>query len=406
LDLLPADIVSLSTFEPSRIPLRVNAKATRQLTVNIFLSEFIPPKTNYAANLRIKSLDKEIDQKQTLTLRAIPFKELLQISLVKDKEISPGKENSFLVSVKNKGSEFIENAELRFTSDAFTHKQLINLQPLKTRDFPITINLDPAVDPSVYSLNLEVFYEDEIIGDYSTDIDVVEYKSSKDKTSQETSFLEKRLIFTRTNDGNTQITSGYSAQLKPFEKIFTSFSPGPSRQIKEEGVYKYEWDFTIKPQHRYDIIVETDYKPLFYLFILFLVAVYLIFLWINHGVIVTKKVIKTGKEMKVALLVKNNLGIPVKNVELRDILPKSIHPSKEYATIKPNKIERFEHSLHLTWDLLHLDKGEERIVSYKLEPKMHLLGKLKLPPARVRYEHKGKDTKHFSNSVSLYPKRE
>ena len=406
LDLLPANIVGLSTFDPSRIPLSINAKATRQLIVNIFLSELIPPNTNYATNLRIKSLDKEIDQKHTLTLRAIPFKELLQISFIKDKEISPGKENNFLVSIKNKGSEFIENAELKLTSDAFVHKQLINLQPLKTRDFPITINLDPGVNPSVYSLDLEVFYNNEIIGDYKTDIDVVEYKSSKDKTSQETSFLEKRMIFTRTNDGNTQIISSYSTTLKQFEKIFTTFSPKPSRQIKEEGISKYEWDFTIKPQHRYDIVVETDYKPLFYLFVLFLVAVYFVFLWLNHGVIVTKKVIKTGKEMKVALLVKNNLGIPVKNVELRDVLPKVIHPSKEYATIKPNKIERFEHSLHLTWDLLHLDKGEERIVSYKLEPKMHLLGKLKLPPARARYEHKGKDVKHYSNSVSLYPKRE
>ncbi|MBS3146042.1 hypothetical protein J4414_04540, partial [Candidatus Woesearchaeota archaeon] len=157
LDLLPANIVGLSTFDPSRIPLRINAKATRQLIVNIFLSELIPPNTNYATNLRIKSLDKEIDQKHTLTLRAIPFKELLQISFIKDKEISPGKENNFLVSIKNKGSEFIENAELKLTSDAFVHKQLINLQPLKTRDFPITINLDPGVNPSVYSLDLEVF---------------------------------------------------------------------------------------------------------------------------------------------------------------------------------------------------------------------------------------------------------
>ena len=406
IDALPSEIITSSIFEPSKIPVRISSKETKTITVNMFTSERIPPNRNYLVNLLIKSVDNKINQKYPLTIRTIPFKDLLEISLTKDKEISPGKENNFIVAIKNRGNEFLENAELTLKSDALTHFQLINLQPLKTRDFPVKITLDPLIEPSVYSLDIEVSHLNKIIGSFKTDIEVVKYSASKDKTTKEKSFLQTRTIFTRTNNGNIEITSSYSTMLKPFQKTFSSFSPQPTRTIKEAGMYKYEWDFSIKPQNQYNIIIETDYKPLFYLFLLLLIIIYLVIRWLNHGVIVTKKVIKTGENMKVALLVKNNLGIPVKNVELRDILPRSIHPAKDYSTIEPNKIERYHHSIQIIWDILHLDKKEERIISYKLEPKMHLLGKLSLPPARCKYMHKGKEVKHYSNSVSLYPKRE
>ena len=373
IDALPSEIITSSTFEPSKIPVRISSKETKTITVNMFTSERIPPNNNYLVNLLIKSVDNKINQKHPLIIRTIPFKDLLGISLTKDKEISPGKENYFIVAIKNRGNEFLENAELTLKSDALAHSQLINLQPLKTRDFPVKITLDPLIEPSVYSLDIEVSYLNKIIGSFKTDMEVVKYSASKDKTTKESSFLQTRTIFTRTNNGNIEITSGYSITLKPFQKTFTSFSPVPTRTIKEAGIYKYEWDFSIKPQNQYNIITETDYKPLFYLFLLLLIIIYLVIRWLNHGIIITKKVIKSGDNMQVALLIKNNLGIPVKNVELRDILPKAIHPAKDYSTIKPNKIERYQHSIHMVWDILHLDKKEERIISYKLEPEMHLL---------------------------------
>ena len=96
-------------------------------------------------------------------------------------------------------------------------------------------------------------------------------------------------------------------------------------------------------------------------------------------------------EMKIILVVKNTGG-NLNRVQVVDRLPKIIKKPAEYGVVKPTNVKHSElGGTMILWDLQNLVRGEERVISYKIKSDIHVVGRLHMPVASVRYRtNKGK----------------
>ena len=177
--------------------------------------------------------------------------------------------------------------------------------------------------------------------------------------------------------------------------MFTRFDKIPSKIIGNN----VEWIFDIKPNDSYGIVI-TSYYNLFYFAILLLISFGLFYLWISKRELLIKKSILKLKsddkggllKFKVMLHFKNNTGKRIKGIKVMDVLTNIIKSTKEYGTLKPDKIQRGEKSSRLVWMLESLEKGEERILSYNIESGLKIFGKFGLPSTVVKYKGRGNRT--------------
>ncbi|MCW1309371.1 MAG: hypothetical protein QXP04_01635, partial [Candidatus Nanoarchaeia archaeon] len=72
-----------------------------------------------------------------------------------------------------------------------------------------------------------------------------------------------------------------------------------------------------------------------------------------------------------------------------------------FGTIEARIVKKGAHK-NLVWEVNELKAGEELTISYKMKTKLHILGKINLPCARVKFvDNKGKRHEKKSNTLSF-----
>jgi hypothetical protein len=85
-----------------------------------------------------------------------------------------------------------------------------------------------------------------------------------------------------------------------------------------------------------------------------------------------------------------------------DVLPKLIQPKTNFGTLHPNGIERGEKGIRIMWKIPELVGGEERIISYEVEPQFKIIGDISLPNATMKYKTaSGRAVHTRSNRVNV-----
>ena len=74
----------------------------------------------------------------------------------------------------------------------------------------------------------------------------------------------------------------------------------------------------------------------------------------------------------------------------------------EYGTIKPDKVQDGIKGKRLVWRINELARGEERIISYRIQTKMGIVGKLVLPATVVRYKRGNSAYEFRSNNIVFH----
>ncbi|QQG38743.1 MAG: hypothetical protein HYS32_04025 [Candidatus Woesearchaeota archaeon] len=400
-----ASTIKFYRFTPSESPLELTSRQPLQVLAEVALAADIKPQKNYPITFYVNSLDKTIKAEKIVIVNVQPYDLPVDISIEPERQISPGKENTFTLHLKNKAIDFLDNVEVVVDSAVFTEKlEEVDLPPLKTTDVTVTALFPPSTRPSTYPIKVEVSLDNKQVGYSTGDFDVVPFEDLKETSLTDDSLFSKKLIAIKSNQGNIPVIAYHKVTLTPYQKLFASFNLEPIRVTKEGKQYTYEWEVPLQPRTEAKIITEISHLAFIVIIVLIVIAIILLFLWLNSGIIITKKVLRANdNNIKIALIIKNNLSHSISNVKLIERLPGAVHPSKEFGTTTPDKIERLTHGFHLIWNL-HLDKGEERIFTYSFEPKMHVVGGIVLPTAVAKYMHKGKEVVHHSNSLTIVRK--
>ncbi len=380
----------------------VPAFSEGSFTVEVKVLEDVVPNKNYETAIKIRSLVTKEKIVYSLGVSVVEPENLIDIATDIPNKISPGEEVSFNVNLKNRANLILPNAEIYINSDLFSESFKEKFYPFYETTKTITFRTDPAAKPGMYTLGVRVYSDGLLKGKLIKGFEVVSNQDVVEKTRTSSGFLTKTKVITKTNVGNTAVQDRLKFSISSFTKLFTRFDKEPG---KAEGML--EWQFLLQPGESYSVTITTDYRILFAVIAAIVIIVGAYIYRSTKGVIIKKSILKVREvdgtsELKVMLHLKNKTDSRIRNVKLVETLPSIVSHSPEFGTLKPDKIQKEEKMTRMIWSVEELEKGEERIISYNVKTRLHVIGKLVLPPVQVRYKHKTKMEVVRSNKLVFH----
>lgn len=319
----------------------------------------------------------------------------IRVSLDVPSVVDPRADNFITVYLLNKNNRDIKDLMIELESNLIG-KETVNetLGPNEEKEVKVNFELDPLTKPQSDTVKGKVTVAGYTFTPTAKNFDVVNYnKELNVEEKTEKGFLKNVKVITIENTGNDRISETIKSERGVISSIFTKTEP-EARIVDIEGEKYYSWPVNIDPQIKSTIKVTTNYQPLMW-FILFVAAVLITRYMIKSKVRIYKKSAGTEtsegglSNIKIMLIVRNDTGKPIKDIEIRDTIPHIASIKKDFpaGTIEPDKI-----LLHKTkgtivkWGIDELDAGEERIIKYEIKSKLSILGSFTLPQTRVRFK--------------------
>lgn len=399
---------------PEIISIDIPAHQRRSERFRVKIKDSAIPDDFYTLKFIVRSkTDEDIRVDYPIAIYVKSPEDLIRITTDMPDSIVPGRENVFKVKFRNMANVLIESAELYVDSELFSKSYIEKIYAIPYEiEKTLSFKPEPSTKPGNYKLEVRAYKDKVLRGKLTKIFEVIANPDIVQKTETSESFLVRTVKVTKTNIGNVAMDDTYEFPITNFQKWMTSFDKEPQKETPG----KAEWLFTINPTESYVITITTDYRPLFFTIIGIFIATALVIYYVRRGVIIKKGVFKLKdhkgmlSEIKILLHVINRTRYPVKDVKVIEILPNILTPTKEFGTLKPSKIQKGEKSSRMIWTIDELEPGEERIISYKVHPGLHIIGKIMLPAALIRFknkEHKIIDKK--SNKLVFFstkPKKE
>lgn len=363
----------------------------------------------YNQKIIIKSEDERVYQEVILPVKIIPFENAIDTQIIMPNVVDPREGIVVKVMMENLYNYDFQNLDLKVYSDLFEKTTKIDLMSDDKKIKEFQFSFQPSAIPGNYLVTAEVKNKEAIIGRDTKVFTLTEYSDISEKTIKEEGLLSSAITVVKTNEGNTRAVGKIVFRLTPFQKLFSSFNKEPTSVTKDKAEYVYEWDFVLEAQEEYSVTVTTNYIILFLTIIILIVFIALAYRILSRKITITKRVMQISKTkdgisgMKILLHVKNKSGFTFKKLRIIDYLPKLVAPSKDFGTIKPTNVQRSPSgSIRVIWDINRLERGEERIISYKIRSKLSIIGRFSLPSAVVEYRNKrGRLIRIHSNKLTL-----
>ena len=327
-----------------------------------------------------------------------------------DDVIDPTEVQSILLHLENRNVLDLTGLEVEIQSEMpeFNVNRVIDLAPLEKKTLEFTIDPNPFSQPKEYYLFFVFRRDGETVKVLDQKIEIETNIPTFDLVSQkETIFLKTFQSLTVTNEGNVRNTQEILYPINIFSSLFVSSDD--STITKVDGKRYLSWEAELAPQETITLHVTYQYRVLLYM-LLVLVA-FLIFYYVvrspislRKGVVTTKSRDGSIAEIKIALDVRNVSKHPLKDVEVTEFLPgiTNLHNDVDLGTLKPHAISSTKRGKKVVWKLAEVEALEHRIITYKIKPKLNVLGTLEFPRAFCTFKKgKGKKSKAYSNVFRL-----
>ncbi|MFH1211059.1 MAG: hypothetical protein V1645_04040 [archaeon] len=374
--------------------LTIAAHDTQEAIVEVGLLDNIEPGRNYKTTLRIKSRTSDQKWEYPIAINAQAPENPIRVELTFPEGVMPGKEYSYKVQLKNTANMILAPVNTYVTTNFFTNdfpgKRLYPYQEMfLTQDGneDVKFKLQPDEKPGRYSVSVTVYKGDKLIGKIMKMFEVVNNPEVDEKIATESQFLVRTIKVMKTNKGNVVATERYEFPISGFQRMMTDFDPEPII-----GQDKVEWVVDIPPGETRTITITTNYKPLAYLITALLIILIMVVWRIKRSIGIKKRIVKVrGRKgevigLKVLLHVRNKTGRKITDIKVIDILPNLLKLSNEFGTLKPNQVQKGDRSSRLIWHIESLEGGEERLLSYGVEPSLQMFGTIMLPQALLRFK--------------------
>ncbi|MEM5882679.1 MAG: hypothetical protein QXQ77_00350 [Candidatus Aenigmatarchaeota archaeon] len=307
--------------------------------------------------------------------------------------------------------QFFVQANIKFenkTIESFDEA----IQPLpqkSTKILTLSYNFNEYASPGIYKI--EVLLKDELNNLVTKKEETIRMKIVNKTSTQswtDIGILSAVTTIKIKNEGNVGIPIRITTSIPSFIKNLFFPETQPTSEKTQDGWIEYEWNFeNVNPGE--EVIVKYEVKLLYvWLFCLGLVVVVILAFKFVYGPTVIKKykpiVPALGKEITIALEIKNRSRHEIENVEVKDFVPTLFEVSNRFDTVRPETIKKVKGGTLLTWKFNLLKPLEERVLTYKIKPKMEISGTFKLPNAYMKYLDKKKEVKSIvSKSILIKP---
>lgn len=324
--------------------------------------------------------------------------------------VDPRNPVSLKLELKNRNPLVFEKLDIIISSKNLNTQRSIKLGSFEETTEYFDFTLDKSLFPQKDTIRLSLIKDNKTFETLQLEYEVISYSSPFIvDVSEDVSFLSREVEVIFSNDGNIDRIEEYKIPVNWYSRFF--YETVPSAQLRKEGRQRYYvWSIEIGPHNQYNIHYSSDFKPIFYLGLILLISIVLYFV-LRSPIIAKKEVYKVQEregglyELKVILFVKNRSRKVISNLQISDRVSRLSEVIRDsyLGSLKPDKIIREENKgTFIKWIIPNVEPYEERIITYKIRSKFTILGRLSLPPARIRFITKSGNVRVTkSNQVSV-----
>ena len=404
-----ADLNWLLTSGEGRITVEPGQTKDRMVTFTPLSRERIPP-GNYGIRLVVSTQLTTLEK--ILPAKVWNYNQVLDSNFESTPIIDPRRGAILRLNVNNIHKVNLEDLNLELSSSHFQFTKQLGLGKEESTLLEFPVRLDPDTLRGDYSANVKVMMGDNLLLDKQISYTIQEYENINEVKVPQAGFLLGGETITETNEGNTIVTQTISRTFGWFSYKFASFDPQPSRIEKTDEGTIVSWDVPLSPRESATVSYVINYRVPVIILILIIAA---LAVWYavrqRNAIVVVKRVFamhgETGsvRIMKVLINVRNRGSVSVHNVRIVDKVPSAVKAPTQHGVLRPSHVKAVPEGTVMVWDLPAVRPGEEKIISYRIEGNITVMGRLMLPPAVAKYVLFGRGVAARSMSVSLREKK-
>ncbi len=398
-DIYSPDVEWDITTDPSR-PITVERGITKNVT--IFVRPLYATPGYYAITLHVRhSVSGEFVKKSIIIgvqpKDYVPGQYTPAVRLYPSLgNVDPREDAIVTINVTNANPRDLKGVAIKVRSALLNAESVIDLPGLAKKQLVFPIKLPKLTPPQKDMLQVTALVQD---GDKiipftaePLEFEVVEYGEISQNVAEVGGILKSEKIYTLTNTGNTKKSTEFTLKTAFLKSWFTTSDPVSKKITRDDGSYD-SWDISLDVGESTTIRVTTNYRPLWIVFFILFISIGSYYVFRSPLVVRKSAVVIAAKEggmseLKVLIEVCNRSSKPVKMVEVMDKVPHiaSMEKDFEVGTIRPSKVIPLPNKGTLIkWHFDELDSGEERVISYKIQSKLSILGQMRLPVAVTKF---------------------
>jgi|SRR3989344_1395650 len=403
------DINWLMDKDPQKYVVRSGDKKDVTLLFNPLGS--IPP-GRYGIKILIELSESETRLERILAATVVDYKKAVDTRFSSLPVLDPRRTTMVKLNVVNNYNIVLSNLDVEIFSEHFSSKQKLSLDKKEQREIEFPISLTENTLKGDYNLNVKISLGKNSLLEEEFAYTVGEYEDAKQLIEPESGFLISGESVTLKNEGNSPAVQSYSKRFDYLAYKFASFSTEPNSITKDNGAYNVEWSYVLSPKESRVVTYSVNYRlPTFILVLIIVVAALVYVFRKKNAIVINKRVLAMhGHEgnvhvMKVVIGVKNRGNTGISNVRVVDRVPTMIKAPAQFGTMRPNHIKSAPDGTLMVWDINYIRRGEEKIITYRIDGKMQVLGRLVLPSAVAKYKSFGRMLAARSGIASLHERR-
>jgi hypothetical protein len=406
-------------FESNNIDIPADGVAFT--TVRIKPKKTIVEGNEYGIQLNVKSKNSSslnkvyayvnVKSQQEINQEYLP---ILVIDAQDIGKIDPTEPMVYSISIENKNIRDIKNLEVSLNSDIFNEEIKTDLGPLKKKTLQFTLKAPSDTASMKDNLIIALRLENKTIISDSVEYIIIGVEKYDYSVEYSKAFLLVDNYVTIVNEGNLETTAEYSVPTNLINYLFIH-GKAESKLKYAEGKYTKVYYVPLKAGEKTTLIVTVSYRPILYALIG--IVIIIIFYFLLRSPLVIKKSISSivikGEgisELKVILHIKNRTNKMFDDLIILDRIPRITEIGKgfEIGTVKPTKV--MHHPAKGTiakWEITSIDSFEERVIAYKLQTTMNVIGGFTLPLAILKYRAaNGQEKAVSSNQIKVVLEKE
>ncbi|MFH0876584.1 MAG: hypothetical protein V1859_11720 [archaeon] len=310
--------------------------------------------------------------------------------------VDPRQNIPLTIYLRNRNGLNIDKLIISVKSKLFTKEYSIPFSGLEERTESNTFSIDKLTLPQQDTLEIDLIIGNETVNKARLDYEIISYSDFVEETDTKKEFFKITKEITIKNIGNYENQENKVVSLELAENLFTKTSVVPNKSF-ESGAVEYTWEISLKPYEEKNIVIVTDYKPVLYVLVFVLICL-LFYITYRSPVLSKKEVLIIGHaregigELKVIVYLKNRTSETISNLFIVDKVPNLVELMKGsyIGTVEPTKILTHDKKGTLVkWELKALEPFEERVITYRIRPKLGIFGGISLPAAKITFDTKG-----------------
>lgn len=332
----------------------------------------------------------------------------LKVTIDMDEELDPRESQAIKLFLENRNPLNIAGLKVRMQSDIpqFSKEVAVDVLPLEKKTIEFTVIPNPYHPPKEYTLFFVFEYKGQTVKVVEQRILIKEIMPVFSTSVNSEEIFWKRFVkITATNGGNVKNTQEVKYPVSWLGALVAQ-SEGIIKKI--DGQRNIIWEVTLSPGESQSLSAIIHYRLLLYLLgiTLFLLLFYS---WIRSPITISKSATATQDDpetlskIKVTLEVRNRSAKMLKDVIISDIVPgiANVEQNLDLGTLKPQEVKHTKRGTKVVWSLQEIDAHEHRLITYKVQAKLSILGSIRLPRAVAEFRKAGTKRKAYSNSFRL-----